>query len=66
MPVHRLTPAAGRAIRARGLAVMTYACNMAYQVRKARAAGADVIMSDRPFEVRRFFARQPPLRRNDG
>lgn len=58
LPVRRLTAAVGRNLRRRGLVVMTYACNRPHQVRRALAAGADVIMSDVPGKARSFLRRE--------
>lgn len=60
LPVRRLSIAAGRKLRKRGLGVMTYACNRPHQVRRALAAGADVILSDVPEKARRFLRQERP------
>lgn len=43
-----LTPALVSWAHERGLKVMTYTCNLAYQVKRAVALGVDVIMTDKP------------------
>jgi glycerophosphoryl diester phosphodiesterase len=51
IPVRHLTPSFGRALRRRGLLLLTYACNQPYQMKKARECGADVVMTDDPCRI---------------
>jgi glycerophosphoryl diester phosphodiesterase len=46
--VRRLRPAVGRAVHAMGKPLLAYTCNTPAAVRRALAAGADAVMSDRP------------------
>jgi glycerophosphoryl diester phosphodiesterase len=48
LPVKNLTPSFAERARRRGLKVLTYACNVPLQVRRALDCGADVIMTDNP------------------
>lgn len=48
LPVRHLTPSFSSRIHRRGLMVMTYACNLPYQVRRALTCKADVIMTNDP------------------
>jgi glycerophosphoryl diester phosphodiesterase len=57
LPVHRLSEAFVDEVHERGKRVMTYSCNNPRQVEKARAAAADVIMTDRPKWLCEYFQR---------
>ncbi len=48
VPIRALTPRFTESAHRRGLAVMTYACNIPAQVNKALALNPDVIMTDKP------------------
>lgn len=52
----RVTPALVEAAHRRGLPVMVYTCNTPGDLNRARAAGVDVIMTDRPGWARRRLA----------
>ncbi len=55
-----LTPAFGKSVRERGLALFVYTCNSPAKVDLALAAGATGIMSDRPAWLREYLSAGEP------